>query len=535
LLDGALVRRARRILGIGLVAGAALARAGAAGEAPGVDWRRVAGPGTRGDALAVAAGQAGEPIAVADAEGVWLRRGGRWQRSDVRGAVRDLAIGADGAVWIAGERGLLRLDPSGRVEDRSPGAGARDRDLARVAAAGGVVAAAGAGGVFVGPQAGPLSAVRDGLPAGAVDAIALENRGPEGEDLELWSSVGGQLWRIPLAPDGAPREGAAPERVPLGGPGAGSALVDLAVDVDGRLIALGADWAAREGAPGEAWRAHALRLPPGADARRLVAAGGWLWLATDRGLLHASGLEEGFERAAPPLGGAAASDVAAAGDALLAATEDGLFEASRRAAAASGPYAGNGHVVWDPRPGEPSVQTVQRAALAYLDLGPGRMRALHRRVTWRGWLPTVELEAGRGLVRGLQRDRDQVISSGLLHDLSDSSYDRSSDSEVALNLTWELGDAVFHPDAIDVSKEAREVIELRDDVLDEITQLYFERRRVLLQLAALGTDAGEEAARLRLRADELAAGLDAWTGGWFSGQASPLAPRSPRPVRDTKE
>jgi hypothetical protein len=156
-------------------------------------------------------------------------------------------------------------------------------------------------------------------------------------------------------------------------------------------------------------------------------------------------------------------------------------------------------------------------------------------VTWRGWLPKVELEAARGLARGQQRDQDQVISSGLLRDLADASYDRSSDSEVALSLTWELGDAVFHPDAIDVSKEAREVIELRDDVLDEINQLYFERRRVLLQLAGLGTDAGEEAARLRLRADELAAGLDAWTGGWWSAQGSPLAPRSPRPVRDTKE
>jgi hypothetical protein len=535
LLERALVRGAHRVVGLGLLAGVALARAAAAGEAPELEWRRVAGPGTRGDALAVAAGTGGEPVAVADADGVWTRRGGRWQRADVRGAIRDLAVGADGAVWIAGERGLLRLEPSGRVADRSPGAGARDRDLARVAAAGGAVAAAGAGGLFVGPEAGPLASVRDGLPGGPVDAIALVDREDGGPGLELWASVAGELWRIPLGPDGAPREGAAAARVPLGGAGAGRPLVDLALDLEGRLVALGADWAAREGAPGEAWQARALRRPPGSEARRLAAAGERLWLATDRGLLHAAAIEEVFERAAPPLGGAAASDVAVAGDALLAATEDGLFEAGRPAARAAGPFEGNGHVVWEPRPGEPSVQTVQRAALAYLVLGPGRMRALHRRVTWRGWLPKVELEAARGLARGQQRDQDQVISSGLLRDLADASYDRSSDSEVALSLTWELGDAVFHPDAIDVSKEAREVIELRDDVLDEITQLYFERRRVLLQLAALGTDAGEEAARLRLRADELAAGLDAWTGGWWSAQGSPLAPRSPRPVRDTKE
>ncbi len=60
------------------------------------------------------------------------------------------------------------------------------------------------------------------------------------------------------------------------------------------------------------------------------------------------------------------------------------------------------------------------------------------------------------------------------------------------------------------------MVQLRDDVLDEIAQLYFERRRVLLDLAALGPAAsGSEAMRLRLRAEELAAGLDGWTGGWF--------------------
>jgi len=61
------------------------------------------------------------------------------------------------------------------------------------------------------------------------------------------------------------------------------------------------------------------------------------------------------------------------------------------------------------------------------------------------------------------------------------------------------------------------VIELRDDVLDEITQLYFERRRTLRQIAALGADS-PEAEPLHQRAAELAAGLDAWTGGWFSRQ-----------------
>ena len=79
----------------------------------------------------------------------------------------------------------------------------------------------------------------------------------------------------------------------------------------------------------------------------------------------------------------------------------------------------------------------------------------------------------------------------------------------------------YHPEEIDVSKEAREVIELRDDVLDEVNQLYFERERARLELESLSHDT-QQAERLRLRAAELAAGLDAWTGGCFGGHLAPV-------------
>ena len=98
-------------------------------------------------------------------------------------------------------------------------------------------------------------------------------------------------------------------------------------------------------------------------------------------------------------------------------------------------------------------------------------------------------------------------------------------------LSWDLGDAVFNLDRIDVSREARLVIQLRDDVLDEVNQLYFERQRVLASLDAPPADT--PVALLRLRAAELASGLDAWTGGWFSEQlAHPVPTVPPSPHRN---
>ena len=132
------------------------------------------------------------------------------------------------------------------------------------------------------------------------------------------------------------------------------------------------------------------------------------------------------------------------------------------------------------------------------------------------------MRGGYGHGRGARWFEDQAQSSGTIFDLLDRERDRGTDYDAAVVLRWTLGDLAFHPDALDVSREAREVVELRDEVLDEVTQLYFERRRVLLALRE-GLQAAGESARLRLRADELAAGLDAWTGGFFSRHAPPLA------------
>jgi len=62
------------------------------------------------------------------------------------------------------------------------------------------------------------------------------------------------------------------------------------------------------------------------------------------------------------------------------------------------------------------------------------------------------------------------------------------------------------------------MVQLRDDVLDEITRHYFERRR--LQIALMTEPPKSPKARLEqeLRVHELSALIDGMTGGWFSAQ-----------------
>ena len=152
------------------------------------------------------------------------------------------------------------------------------------------------------------------------------------------------------------------------------------------------------------------------------------------------------------------------------------------------------------------------------------MEALRRGAQRRGWWPIVILRGGAGWDRSDNIDRDQAFLSGEMRHLIDRARDRDHAADVSLSLSWDFSDVAYEPESIDVSRETREVIELRDNVLDEITQLYYERRRVLAALAAEPAPSAAEQQRLRLRADELAAGIDAWTGGWFSREVALLGP-----------
>ena len=69
---------------------------------------------------------------------------------------------------------------------------------------------------------------------------------------------------------------------------------------------------------------------------------------------------------------------------------------------------------------------------------------------------------------------------------------------------------------IRVINEAQDIVKLRDRVLDEVTRLYFDRRR--LQVDILLDTGADLRSRIEneLRLQELTANLDALTGGTFS-------------------
>jgi hypothetical protein len=491
-------------------------------------WETLPAGVAGGEVTAVAVVAHTGRLAIGDARGVLIGPVDRALRRALRqGPVRDLAFLPDsfapeGELLAATDGGLYRVDRYHRATPLSVGTGGSARAAARIAASADAVAVATSGGAFIsrdGRVWRPLSA---SLPSGAATAIALRSLRPlrrQGGGLECWTAIRGELWRTRLRAEGAAlvAEESVPETFPFaagkGGP------VDLGLGLTGAdvVVVFPTRMAVRREVGG-AWETLRPNLPPGARAVRIAEALGQLWLATDRGLLEAEALAGPWRRASPPAGGVPVRAIAGDARTLYLATEAGLMAGRTDPPPRA---AGSPPASFDAS-GGPGIQRVHRAAIEYLELHRGRFEQLRRRVNRRGWLPIVTLRGDHAADESRSTDYDEAYLSGDTRHLVDRDFDRGRDWGVALTLTWDFADLAYHPEEVDVSRESRELIELRDDVLDEITQLYFERRRVLAELAGLADPAAS--ARLRLRADELAAGIDAWTGGWFGRNTVPLAP-----------
>jgi len=506
-------------------AAAGLLATGASGEGPaGARWLRIdapAGVDRAAEALAIDPGSG--RLAVGGERGVAVGPlEGPLVRVLTRGPVRDLVFDGDGALLAATDIGLYRIEAPDLVRAERVGTGETARSVRALAAVAGRVVAATDAGVFE-RGAGAESAVWQrvpGLPFGEARRVAVVADGRGGT--ELWAAIDGALWSV------SEEQGARRVSLPGAVQGEGGP-VDLVSAASGELwVVLPRTIAIRSGA-GE-WRTERLVLPPGALPLRLAAEPGRLWLATDAGLLVATGPAGPWQRTGPPAGHVAVTALTGAGERLVVATAHGLLRHAAVSVSASG-SAAPGAPAPRARSAEPTIAQVQQSALRYLALEPIRMRELWAGAGRRGWAPELSVRGDYGSDFDRGHGYDESFVSGETRSLFDRDRSRAEGYGVSLQLSWDLGDVAFNLDRVDVSREARLVIQIRDDVLDEINQLYFERQRVLASLDAPPPDVPE--ALLRLRAAELASGLDAWTGGWFSEQIAPISEGPAFPAQES--
>ncbi len=499
-------------------------------------------PDSPGPIRALAASTNGDRLALGDPDGALLislptlgresESIRRWRRFAGVGGVNDLHFDSAGILWIASETGLWRLDAEGRLEDRSPGTGQAAHRVNRVRSAAGIQVVASDGGAFLARADSPWRRLDDGIPRGPVRGLALRvlGRGVGGEKaelvpmrLEVWLLADGDLWRLEVSVTSSRVHPGSARRIRIPGRPADVKPSDVFLDLGGAELAvlypraLAHTLSSSSDAP--RWQVDYPVLPPGARARSIAESSPEsFWLATDRGLLHAQTLSGPWVRASSPAGSASISRLLPASGFLYAAGESGLLRGRSSHLEISEPDSRGRELRNGPDSSQLELAHVHQKALSYAGLQPASFRRLGRGLMRRGWWPEVDLHLGGAYDRDESDRLDESFSYGELHRLRDLFSGRSRDFVASIEFSWDLRDVAYPREATELSREVRQRISLRDNVLDEVAQLYFDRRRALIALESHPDKRAPEAVALRLRAEELAAGLDAWTGGWFGRQ-----------------
>jgi hypothetical protein len=266
---------------------------------------------------------------------------------------------------------------------------------------------------------------------------------------------------------------------------------------------------------GATWRPPPAPALPSGSIRSLVAVAHsptHLYLATDQGVWRLDPAGRRWEALQTGLASPRVETLLATSSALLAGTAAGVYELPTALAEEPPParelLADFAH--------EPAIRDVHAAAIRHADVDQSMIRRWRRRAAFKALLPSFSLD--------LNRDRDTYLNG--IGSTTNPDFDRVLTTDdpsrsLDIGLNWDLGDLIWNDDQTSIDTRSRLLVQLRDDILNDVTRTYFERRRLQLEQLTAPPGAPKTQLEQELRLQELTARLDALTGGWFSDQLVP--------------
>jgi competence ComEA-like helix-hairpin-helix protein len=162
-----------------------------------------------------------------------------------------------------------------------------------------------------------------------------------------------------------------------------------------------------------------------------------------------------------------------------------------------------------PYAAEPTIREIQQAAVDYARAHPDRIDSWRARAANRAFAPQFETR----VTKDWDKTNRKLSVPGDPVQNADYTYDNW---QLMVRGVWDLDRAVFDPEETSVAREGIRLQRYRDDVLNEVTRRYFERRRLQLELDLAPPTEMADRVRKELRMQELTADIDALTGGYFS-------------------
>ncbi len=156
----------------------------------------------------------------------------------------------------------------------------------------------------------------------------------------------------------------------------------------------------------------------------------------------------------------------------------------------------------------------------YLKFDQEEMEGWKKKARWAAALPRLQAGFQRDLkdVAQLSTQNSVSITGGDVFigpDKNQFDQDFNQGTSFDVKAIWYLDEVVFNRDSLMVSGEIRDWVRERNRALQEATEAYFARKRLLQELREkeIPPDIREQK---KLLLDRASATLDALTGGWFS-------------------
>lgn len=147
---------------------------------------------------------------------------------------------------------------------------------------------------------------------------------------------------------------------------------------------------------------------------------------------------------------------------------------------------------------EPTVQDVQKKAIEYSETSNKKIDNWRRRANIKAIMPKLTF----GYDNNVYGSYNGYFAVG------PNSWD--------VSVSWDFSELIYNDDQTSIDTRSKLMVQLRNDILAEVTSLFFERRRLQVELVVKEGLSEQEKIDKKLRISELTALLDRLTGGFYS-------------------
>ena len=163
-------------------------------------------------------------------------------------------------------------------------------------------------------------------------------------------------------------------------------------------------------------------------------------------------------------------------------------------------------------PKKPTLIQFQKSAKQRSRVDPKAAYRWVKRVRRSAWLPTLQASVDHRVNHGWDLGQKSGSPDALSSDLG-------SVQNYRIRATWELDRLLFNPDETRAMRSQMDVVDWHRQLMIEVTHLYFEHQRILLEWMLLETMTPEDTIKSTIRLLELEGLLEGITGLQFEQPA----------------